>query len=85
VIAAGSLIDYRWRLHKFHTLGTRISMWEPPYRFVDEQLRGPYRRLHREHQFDEIAGGKICGYRQQKLREMLSWSASDNRFLMRDA
>ncbi len=54
----GALIDYRIRLHgipvRWHT---RIDAWEPPYRFVDRQLRGPYRWWHHEHRFEPVDGG----------------------------
>lgn len=54
----GAIIDYklkirfvpaRWR--------TRIAIWDPPHRFVDEQLRGPYRQWIHEHTFEERDGG----------------------------
>ena len=35
-------------------------MWEPPVRFVDEQVRGPYRKWYHEHTFEEMEGGVIC-------------------------
>jgi ligand-binding SRPBCC domain-containing protein len=36
---------------------TEIREWRPLERFVDVQLRGPYRRWHHLHEFREVAGG----------------------------
>jgi ligand-binding SRPBCC domain-containing protein len=32
-------------------------VWEPPLRFVDEQLEGPYRTWVHLHSFEEAEGG----------------------------
>ena len=56
-VGEGALIEYRLGLFgvRFGWL-TEITAWEPPYRFVDQQLRGPYRRWHHTHTFVEAAG-----------------------------
>jgi len=54
----GTRIDYRlgmrglpmkWR--------SEITTWEPPLRFVDVQVRGPYRHWEHTHVFQERDGG----------------------------
>jgi len=55
-----TLIDYRLRL-----LGVplrwqaRITGWEPPVGFVDEQVRGPYRLWRHAHRFYDGGEGTI--------------------------
>ncbi len=58
----GALIDYRLHL-RFIPIRwrTRITVWEPPHRFMDEQLRGPYRLWLHEHTFEEDGDGTLCG------------------------
>ena len=54
----GALIDYRLRVRGIPLRWrTRINVWQPPYRFVDEQLRGPYRQWIHEHTFEARDGG----------------------------
>lgn len=56
----GTLIDYRIRLRVVPiTWRTRIATWEPPYRFVDEQLHGPYRLWRHTHTFSALEGGTM--------------------------
>jgi ligand-binding SRPBCC domain-containing protein len=38
-------------------LTSRITEFERPHRFVDEQVRGPFRRMRHEHRFEALADG----------------------------
>jgi ligand-binding SRPBCC domain-containing protein len=57
-MGAGTLIRYRLRVHGV-PVGwlTAIREWDPPHRFVDEQLRGPYALWHHTHTFEPIEDG----------------------------
>jgi ligand-binding SRPBCC domain-containing protein len=59
-IQQGSLIDYKLRLHGIPIRWrSEISVWEPTGRFVDRQVRGPYRLWRHEHLFTEHEGGTL--------------------------
>lgn len=59
-MAAGTLIDYRLKVRGVPLRWrSEITAWEPPFRFVDEQRRGPYRLWHHEHTFQAVEGGTI--------------------------
>lgn len=59
-MAPGSLIDYRLSLFgvpfRWRTL---IEVFEPGVRFVDVQLRGPYRLWRHLHEFEDAPGGTL--------------------------
>lgn len=63
-IQAGTLIDYRLKLYgipfRWQTL---IEVWEPGVRFVDMQLRGPYKKWHHTHSFQDVQGGTLMSDR----------------------
>ena len=60
-VRKGTLIKYslRWRVFPMRWT-TEIVEWDPPNRFVDVQLKGPYRKWHHEHRFvTENCGTRI--------------------------
>lgn len=55
---AGTLIDYELRLYGVRfQWQTRIEAFDPPSFFIDTQVRGPYRRWHHRHEFEDVLGG----------------------------
>ncbi len=56
----GTLIDYSLRL-RFLPMKwtTEICDWEPPFRFVDRQLRGPYKQWLHEQVFESVPEGTL--------------------------
>lgn len=58
--ADGTLIDYALSLHGLPMRWrSRIEEWVPNRRFVDVQLRGPYRLWHHTHEFEPVDGGTL--------------------------
>ena len=51
-MGVGTLIQYRLRLRGVPVSWlTSIQAWDPPHRFVDQQVRGPYALWHHTHTF----------------------------------
>jgi hypothetical protein len=54
----GLRIEYRVRPLGFpQKWVSEITAYDPPHRFVDEQVEGPYVRWHHEHRFRAVDGG----------------------------
>lgn len=54
-IKQGALIDYKLKMRGLPIKWrTEISVWEPPFRFVDQQLIGPYTQWIHTHTFTEL-------------------------------
>lgn len=52
---AGAILQYSLRLHGWPIhWTTAITVWRPPFEFVDVQLRGPYRLWHHRHTFETV-------------------------------
>ena len=62
VIGTGTLLDYRLRLRGLPIRWqSEISIWEPPERFVDRQVRGPYKLWVHKHSFEEHEDDTLVG------------------------
>ncbi len=58
-IRKGTLIDYELKLHGFPmTWRTEITQWNPPFEFVDTQLKGPYSQWIHRHTFTDLGDGR---------------------------
>jgi ligand-binding SRPBCC domain-containing protein len=59
-MAEGTLIEYRLKLHGIPVNWlTRIEIWEPGVRFVDAQVRGPYKLWRHTHTFERRPEGTL--------------------------
>jgi ligand-binding SRPBCC domain-containing protein len=57
-MGAGTFLQYALRIHGLPVRwDTLIQAWEPPHRFVDVQVRGPYRLWHHTHELEPLDGG----------------------------
>jgi uncharacterized protein (TIGR01777 family) len=66
-IGEGTLIDYRLKLEGLPLKWqSRIESWEPPRRFVDTQVTGPYALWHHTHEFVPLGEGTL-------MRDTVRW------------
>lgn len=63
-IQEGTLIEYSLSLHGIpFRWKTLIHEWNPPFKFVDEQLSGPYHLWHHTHSFERLGEGTLMSDR----------------------
>ena len=54
----GAQIQYRLRIHRIPvSWRSEIAIWEPPYRFVDRQISGPFKDWSHLHEFSTNPSG----------------------------
>ena len=87
-LVAGAIIDYSLRLHHLPIRWqSQIEQWEPPYHFVDNQIRGPFKLWRHTHTFradgndtiitDTVQFNLYC--RSLKHTPILTWIHNDLR------
>lgn len=77
----GALIDYKLRVRGLPLRWrTRINVWQPPHRFEDEQIRGPYRQWIHEHTFKPSNGGTLA---RDRVRYAVPFDWLTHRWLVR--
>ncbi len=60
-MAEGAHIEHKLKIRCVPvTWVSEIIQWDPPYGFVDEQRKGPYRFWRHEHSFREERDGTVC-------------------------
>src|SRR5436190_1261330 len=82
VISEGTLIDYKLRVRGIPVRWrSKITAWRPPSRFVDEQVRGPYRLWIHEHILEPLDGGTVM---RDRVRYALWFDFVTAPFVRRD-
>lgn len=68
-IKKGVLIDYELKVRGFPVRWqTVISVWNPPFEFVDEALKSPYKQWIHRHTFTELEKNKTLIEDEVKYR-----------------
>ena len=76
----GTILDYRLRIRGVPVRWqSEISVWDPPNRFVDRQIKGPYSLWVHEHSFAAHHGGTWVG---DKVEYAVPGGAIVERFLV---
>jgi ligand-binding SRPBCC domain-containing protein len=58
-IQKGTLIDYELKMHGIPmNWRTEITEWDPPFEFIDTQLKGPYSQWIHRHTFTDLGDGR---------------------------
>lgn len=58
LLGLGDKITWRaWHFGVPWRLTSRITVFDRPHRFIDEQVRGPFHRFHHEHLFESVGTG----------------------------
>jgi ligand-binding SRPBCC domain-containing protein len=83
-VSGGAQIEYRLRLHGIPVRWlTRIEDWQPPHRFADVQLSGPYSRWHHTHTVEPDGDGVVMGDRIRYSLPLGPLGALAHRLLVR--
>lgn len=65
----GALIEYRLRIYGIPiNWRTEISLWNPPFEFIDRELKGPYKQWIHRHTFVEMGENKTLIRDEVKYR-----------------
>lgn len=59
-IEQGTVIDYKLQIHGVPAKWkAEIDEWQPPFKFVDNQIEGPYKLWRHTHEFHPIGAGTL--------------------------